>query len=105
MMERQLEMTIGPLYVVEVSEELSTALSRRVGSSYSSPPQSLDQARRLAMLLLDAAEEPEGEGPWRRPLAGGHRYVRLVRTDPAEGAFGAGSSLSRSSGGGVPSPS
>ena len=80
-MDRQLEMALGPLYVVEVSERLSSALSRRVGSSYTSPPQPLDDARRLAALLLDAAEAPEGEGPWRRPLAGGHRLVRLVRAD------------------------
>ena len=80
-MDRQLEMRLGPLYVVEVSEQLSTALSRRVGATYTSPPQSLDDARRLAALLLDAAEPPDGgEGPWRRPLAGGHRFVRLVRT-------------------------
>ncbi|HEX8123101.1 MAG TPA: hypothetical protein VF549_17755 [Solirubrobacteraceae bacterium] len=80
-MDRQLEMTIGPSYVVEVSEHLSTALSRRVGASYTSPPQSLEDARRLVALLLDAAEAPEGDGPWRRPLAGGHRFVRLVRAD------------------------
>ena len=80
-MDRQLEMTLGPLYVVEVAEQLSTALSRRVGASYTSPPQSLEDARRLAALLLDAAEPPEGDGPWRRPLAGGHREVRLIRLD------------------------
>ncbi|HEV3002736.1 MAG TPA: hypothetical protein VGW75_18510, partial [Solirubrobacteraceae bacterium] len=67
-MESQLAMTLGPLYVVEVTEHLSTALSRRVGASYTSPPQPLDDARRLAALLLDAAEPPEDEGPWRRPL-------------------------------------
>jgi hypothetical protein len=81
-MDRQLEMTLGPLYVVEVSEHLSTALSRRVGATYTSPPQSLEDARRLAALLLDAADPPEDDGPWRRPLAGGHRIVSLV---PAEG--------------------
>ena len=81
-MDRQLEMRLGPLYVVEVSEQLSTALSRRVGTTYTSPPQPLDDARRLAALLLDAAEPPDdGDGPWRRPLAGGHRFVRLVRVD------------------------
>lgn len=80
-MESQLAMTLGPLYVVEVNEQLSTALSRRVGASYTSPPQPLDDARRLAALLLDAQEAPEGEGPWRRPLAGGHRFVKLVRAD------------------------
>ncbi len=81
MMDSQLAMTLGPLYVVEVTEQLSTALSRRVGASYTSPPQPLDDARRLAALLLDAPEPPEGEGPWRRPRAGGHRFVRLVRSD------------------------
>ena len=81
MMDSQLAMTLGPLYVVEVTEQLSTALSRRVGASYTSPPQPLDDARRLAALLLDAPEPPDGEGPWRRPLAGGHRFVRLVRSD------------------------
>jgi hypothetical protein len=81
-MARQLEMTLGPLYVVEVTEQLSTTLSRRVGASYSSPPQSLDDARRLAALLLDQPAPPdEGEGPWRRPLAGGHRIVRLARAE------------------------
>ncbi len=80
-MDSRLAMTLGPLYVVEVTEQLSTALSRRVGASYTSPPQPLDDARRLAALLLDAPEAPDGEGPWRRPLAGGHRFVRLVRAD------------------------
>ncbi len=78
-----MEMTLGPLYVVEVTEQLSATLSRRVGASYSSPPQSLDDARRLVALLLDQAEPPDdGEGPWRRPLAGGHRIVRLARAEP-----------------------
>lgn len=81
-MDPQLELRLGPLYVVEVTEQLSTTLSRRVGSEYASPPQSLEDARRLAALLLDAGELPEGEGPWRRPLAGGHRFVKLVRTEP-----------------------
>ena len=78
-MEGQLELALGPLYVVEVEDRLSSALSRRPGGSYASPPQSLDDARRLAALLLDSAEAPADEGPWRRPLAGGHRLVRLRR--------------------------
>lgn len=80
-MDRQLELTLGPLYVVEVEDRLNASLSRRRGSDYASPPQSLEDARRLAALLLDAEQAPEGEGPWRRPLAGGRRIVRLVRTD------------------------
>ena len=78
-MEGQLELALGPLYVVEVEDRLSSSLSRRAGSSYASPPQSLDDARRLAALLLDASEAPAGAGPWRRPLAGGHRLVHLRR--------------------------
>ena len=75
-----MELLLGPLFVVEVEERLSTTLSRRTGASYASPPQPLDDARRLAALLLDSEQAPDGEGPWRRPLAGGHRIVRLVRT-------------------------
>ena len=78
-MDRQLAMALGPLYVVEVEDKLTASLARRRGSAYASPPQSLEDARRLAALLLDAEEAPEGSGPWRRPLAGGHRVVRLVR--------------------------
>jgi hypothetical protein len=76
-MDGQMEMVLGPLYVLEVEDRLTTALSRRTGGEYVSPPQSLDDARRLAALLLDCDEPPPGEGPWRRPLAGGHRHVML----------------------------
>jgi hypothetical protein len=78
-MDRQLELTLGPQYVVEVEERISSALSRRHGTRYSAPAQSADDARQLAALLLDCEELPEGEGPWRRPLAGGHRLVWLER--------------------------
>jgi hypothetical protein len=79
--DRQLELALGPLYVVEVEDRLTASLARRRGSSYVSPPQSLEDARRLAALLLDCEVAPDGEGPWRRPLAGGHRIVRLVRSE------------------------
>ncbi len=80
-MDRQLELTLGPLYVVEVEDRLSSTLSRRNGGTYASPPQSLDDARRLAALLVDTEELPEGEGPWRRPLAGGLRVVWLMKVE------------------------
>lgn len=80
-MDHQLELTLGPSYVVEVEDQLTARLSRREGGAYASPPQSLDDARRLAALLLDREEAPDGDGPWRRPLAGGHRIVRLVQVD------------------------
>ena len=78
-MDGQMELVLGPLYVVEVEDRLTATLSRRTGGSYASPPQSLDDARRLAALLLDCDEPPPGEGPWRRPLAGGHRQIVLRR--------------------------
>jgi hypothetical protein len=78
-MDGQMELVLGPHYVVEVEDRLTSALSRRAGGSYASPPQSLEDARRLAALLLDCDEPPDGEGPWRRPLAGGHRMVVLRR--------------------------
>jgi hypothetical protein len=79
--DRQLALTLGPQYVVEVEDRLTQSLARRRGRSYASPPQSLEDARRLAALLLDWEEAPEGDGPWRRPLAGGLRTVRLVKTE------------------------
>jgi hypothetical protein len=79
--DQQLELTLGPQYVVEVEDRLNERLARRRGTAYASPPQSLDNARRLAALLLDCEEPPDGAGPWRRPLAGGHRMVRLVEID------------------------
>ncbi len=78
-MDGQMELVLGPLYVVEVEDRLTTTLSRRTGGSYASPPQSLDDARRLAALLLDTDAAPAGDGPWRRPLAGGHRLIVLRR--------------------------
>jgi hypothetical protein len=79
--DRQLALTLGPQYVVEVEDRLTHSLARRRGARYASPPQSLDDARRLAALLLDSEEAPEGDGPWRRPMAGGLRTVRLVKTE------------------------
>ncbi len=67
------------MYVVEVEERIDERLSRRrAGTRYSAPPQPLEAARVLAALLLGVEDAPEGPGPWRRPLAGGTRVVRLV---------------------------
>ncbi len=66
------------VYVVEVEERIDARLSRRTGMRYAAPPQDLGAARVLAALLLGLDEVPDGEGPWRRPLAGGLRVVRLV---------------------------
>ncbi len=74
----QLELTLGPLYLVVVDDRVSGQLTTRAERSYRSPAQSLEDARCLAALLLDRGGELDGDGPWRRPLAGGQRHVAIV---------------------------
>lgn len=74
----QLELTLGPLYLVVVDDRVNGPLTGRAARHYRSPPQSLDDARCLAALLLDRGDELDGDGPWRRPLAGGQRHVAIV---------------------------
>jgi hypothetical protein len=74
----QLELTLGPLYLVVVEDRVAGQLTGRIERTYRSPAQGLDDARCLAALLLDRGGELEGDGPWRRPLAGGQRYVEIV---------------------------
>jgi hypothetical protein len=75
---RQLELTLGPLVVVEVAERFSPGLTGRADRSYTSPPQPRERALILAALLIDAAAPLDGNGPWQRAIAGGRRTVRLV---------------------------
>jgi len=74
----QLELTLGPLYLVVVGDRVSGQLTTRSERTYRSPAQSLEDARCLAALLLDRGGELDGDGPWRRPLAGGQRHVAIV---------------------------
>jgi hypothetical protein len=76
----QLELTLGPLYVVAVEDRVSGPLTNRPARRYRSPPQALEDARCLALLLLDRGEDLAGEGPWRRPLPGGQRHVAIERS-------------------------
>ena len=78
----QLALTLGPLYHVVVDDRVSGPLTGRPTRSYRSPPQPLDEARCLAAILLDRGGELEGDGPWRRPLAGGQRHVEIVLAAP-----------------------
>ena len=78
----QLELTLGPLYIVVVDDRVNGPLTGRPARTYRSPPQSLEDARCLAALLLDRGGELEGDGPWRRPLAGGQRHVSVVLAPP-----------------------
>jgi hypothetical protein len=75
----QLELTLGPLYVVVVDDRVTGPLTNRPARRYRSPPQGLEDARCLALLLLDRSEDLTGDGPWRRPLPGGQRHVEIVR--------------------------
>ena len=74
----QLELTLGPLYVVLVDDRVNGPLTGRADRTYRSPAQPLEDARCLAALLLDRGGELVGDGPWRRPLAGGQRHVAIV---------------------------
>ncbi len=78
----QLELTLGPLYVVVVEDRVSGPLTPRPARRYRSPPQPLDEARCLAALLLDRGDDLDGDGPWRRPLPGGQRHVTIVAAPP-----------------------
>jgi len=79
----QLELTLGPLYVVVVDDRVSGPLTNRPARHYRSPPQAIDDARCLALLLLDRGDELAGEGPLRRPLPGGQRHVAIERAPGA----------------------
>jgi hypothetical protein len=78
---RQLELTLGPLVVVEVAERFSPGLTGRTDRDYASPSQPRERALVLAALLVDAAGPLDGDGPWTRAIAGGRRTVRLRPSD------------------------
>jgi len=80
----QLALTLGPLYHVVVDDRVSGPLTGRPTRSYRSPPQGLEDARCLASILLDRGDELDGDGPWRRPLAGGQRHVAIVVAAPGQ---------------------
>ena len=53
----QLELTLGPLYLVVVDDRVSDQLTGRAERSYRSPAQPLDDVRCLAALLLDRGRQ------------------------------------------------
>ncbi len=65
----------GGLFVVAVREQRTWALVGSDGESYTSPPQTEQQARKLAALL--AGGPIDGPGPWRHAIAGGQRTIEL----------------------------
>ena len=67
-----------------VDDRVSGPLTGRPARTYRSPPQALEEAGCLAAILLDRGDELAGEGPWRRPLAGGQRHVAIVMAAPGQ---------------------
>lgn len=65
----------APTYVLTVTDQRAEALTGRDSQTYTSPPQTEQQARRLAELLAGAPVD--GPGPWRHPIAGGQRTIQL----------------------------
>ncbi len=61
---------------VAVCERRQSALAGCEAQDYTSPPQSLEQARALAGLLLGAPVA--GAGPWRQAIAGGQHTIELL---------------------------
>lgn len=72
---------IAGAFRVAVREQRQAALAGCAGQDYTSPAQSLEQARALAGLLLGAPVT--GAGPWRQAIAGGQRTITLVEVDDA----------------------
>ncbi len=65
-------------FVIAVSEQRQSALAGCAGQDYTSPPQSLEQARARALAGLLLGAPVTGAGPWRHAIAGGQRTIELV---------------------------
>lgn len=68
------------MFVVEVHEQRTQALTATPPLTYTSPPQTEHDARALAALLADG--RADGPGPWRHPIAGGQRTIQLRPVRP-----------------------
>jgi hypothetical protein len=62
---------------VIVTEHRTRGLVDSDGTTYISPPQTEEQARSLIALL--AGGTTGLRGPWRKPVAGGQRLIKLER--------------------------
>ena len=72
-------MTHDTLYILEVEDRCDPRLVGHPGCSYSSPPQSADQALALVRVLTGCAtrELTTDDSPWSWPIAGGTRIIHL----------------------------
>lgn len=74
-------MTPPDLYIVEIDDQCDHRLVGHTGCTYTSPPQPAVQALALVRALLGCTQrrlEVE-DAPWRAPIAGGQRVIRLHR--------------------------
>lgn len=69
------------LYIVELDDHCVEQLVGHTGCSYASPPQPVVQALALVRALRGCPQRPleVTDGPWRYPIAGGTRTIRLHR--------------------------
>ena len=66
-------------YRVIVTEHRTRGLVDSDGTTYTSPPQTDEQAGSLIALLAGGTTGLRGDGPWRQPVAGGQRLIELER--------------------------
>ena len=69
------------LFIVEVEDQCDPRLVGHGGSSYASPPQPEIQALALVRVLLGSSTRTldVSHSPFRTPIAGGQRVIRLHR--------------------------
>jgi hypothetical protein len=72
------------LYIVEVDEQRDERLAGHPGCAYTSPPQPSSQALALVRALLGCSGKAvaSDDAPWRTPIAGGKRVIRLHAAQP-----------------------
>ncbi|MGA2014598.1 MAG: hypothetical protein ABSH51_29275 [Solirubrobacteraceae bacterium] len=66
-------------YRVIVTEHRTRGLVDSDGATYISPPQPEQQTRSLIALVAGGTAGVDGGGPWRQPVAGGQRVIKLER--------------------------
>jgi len=64
---------------VIVTEHHTRGLVDSDGITYISSPQTEEQARSLMALLAGGTTRLRVSGPWRQPVAGGQRVIKLER--------------------------
>ncbi|HET8977087.1 MAG TPA: hypothetical protein VFN87_02955 [Solirubrobacteraceae bacterium] len=74
-------MADSELYIVEIDDQCDHRLVGHSGCTYTSPPQPVVQALALVRALLGCTQRRLAveDAPWKAPIAGGQRVIRLYR--------------------------